>query len=179
MNKSKIIKGLYQVIVDNEIDKHLDRQATAIATSLYAMLDSMLWLNTQPRAKLFEVNDAIEIEAKARKAEVDAGIEAFIEDMYKLYPTKCPKRNTSLGKSRKDKVKIKRLLKTYSQEEIERVIRHEVDSNYGVNYMKNFSTFLNNFPDPASIDGINSTTQAYAESQILNNTLVIGGVVYK
>lgn len=107
MNKSKIIKGLYQVIVDNEIDKHLDRQATAIATSLYAMLDSMLWLNTQPRATLFEVNDALEIEAKARKAEETAEIEAFVEDMYKLYPTKCPKRNCSLGKSKRDKLRIK------------------------------------------------------------------------
>lgn len=176
MNKSKIIKGLYQVIVDNEIDKHLDRQATAIATSLYAMLDSMLWLNTQPRATLFEVNDALEIEAKARKAEETAEIEAFVEDMYKLYPTKCPKRNCSLGKSKRDKLRLKALLKQYSKEDIERVIRHEVDSNYGVNYMKNFSTFLNNFPD---IDAINSTTQANAESQTLNNTLVIGGVVYK
>lgn len=175
MNKSKIIKGLYQVIVDNGIDKHLDRQATAIATSLYAMLDSMLWLNTQPRATLFEVNDAFEIEAKARKTEEAAEIETFVEDMYKLYPTKCPKRNCSLGKSKRDKLRIKALLKQYSKEDIERVIRHEVDSNYGVNYMKNFSTFLNNFPDPLSLEG--HTTQANNNQD--NGTITINGVVYK
>lgn len=175
MNKSKIIKGLYQVIVDNEIDKHLDRQATAIATSLYAMLDSMLWLNIQPRATLFEVNDALEIEAKARKAEEVAEIEAFVENMYKLYPTKCPKRNCSLGKSKRDKLRIKALLKQYSKEDIERVIRHEVDSNYGVNYMKNFSTFLNNFPDPASLDSSDRNTNNPQD----NGTITINGVIYK
>ena len=36
---------------------------------------------------------------------------AFIDRMYSLYPTKCPKRGTSLGKSHKDKQRIKKLLK--------------------------------------------------------------------
>lgn len=175
MNKSKIIKAFYQVVCDNGIDKALDRQATAIATTLYAMLDSMLWLNTQPRATLFEVNDALEIEAKARKAEEAAEIETFVEDMYKLYPTKCPKRNCSLGKSKRDKLRIKALLKQYSKEDVERVIRHEVDSNYGVNYMKNFSTFLNNFPDPAGLDG-NVSQQS---SQQNSGAIIINGTVYK
>ena len=86
----------------------------------------------------------------------------FVEQMYKLYPTRCPVRNTTLGKSHKDKERIKRLLKTYSQEDIERVIRHEVDEKYGKSYMSNFSTFLNNFPDPSEL--FSSKSYGYPQS---------------
>ena len=77
--------------------------------------------------------------------------DAFIERMYKLYPTKCPCRGVSLGKCRKDKQRIKSLLKVYSKEEIERVINLEIKNKFGKTYMLNFSTFLNNFPDPNEI----------------------------
>ena len=175
MNKSKIIKGLHQVVCDNGIDKVLDRHATSIATSLFAMLESMLWLNAQPRATLFEVNDAIEVEAKSRKAEEAAEIESFVEKMYKMYPTKCPKRNSSLGKSKRDKIRIKSLLKQYSPAEIERVIRHEIDSNYGINYMKNFSTFLNNFPDPNEA----MTRDSDVPMSKTSDVVIINGQIYK
>lgn len=76
----------------------------------------------------------------------------FIDRMYNLYPTKCPKRGCSLGKSYKDKDKLKKLLKQYTEEEIEMVILHEIDEKYGKQWMSNFSTFLNNFPDPKCLD---------------------------
>lgn len=100
-------------------------------------------------------------------------ISDFIDEMYALYPARCPKRNSSLGKSHKDKERIKRLLKIYTKEEVEQVIRNEVDSNYGINYMKNFSTFLNNFPEPSkeSESPITQTTSS--------DKLIIGGVEYK
>ena len=75
----------------------------------------------------------------------------FVERIYKMYPTRCPKRNVSLGKSAKDKERIKRLLKIYKQEDIENVVKREVEEKYGKTYMQNFSTFLNNFPDPNSL----------------------------
>ena len=82
-------------------------------------------------------------------------VNEFVDRMYALYPAKCPKRGTYLGKSQKDKVKIKSLLKTYSESDIEFVIRWEVEQKYGKSYMLNFSTFLNNFPDPTQIDSYN------------------------
>ena len=39
----------------------------------------------------------------------------FVEMIYSLYPTKCPKRGTSLGKSTKDKNRIRKLLKNYTK----------------------------------------------------------------
>lgn len=72
----------------------------------------------------------------------------FIEYIYKLYPSNCPKRGTSTGKSTKDKDIIRRLLKKYTKEQIEAGVKKEIDERYGKQYMRNFSTFLNNFPDP-------------------------------
>ena len=89
------------------------------------------------------------------KKNASADVDEFVDRMYALYPAKCPKRGTYLGKSQKDKVKIKSLLKTYSESDIEFVIRWEVEQKYGKSYMLNFSTFLNNFPDPTQIDSYN------------------------
>lgn len=174
MNKAKITQGLAQVIVDNGIDALLDRQALSIAKFLLSTIEQMAVLKEQPSVSLFDVSH----EADQKRQETNDGddsINKFVDDMYSLYPTRCPKRNTTLGKSRKDKVKIKRLLKTYSQEEIERVIRHEVDSNYGINYMKNFSTFLNNFPDPNEVGAKDIETHMSKTSDVV----IINGVTYK
>lgn len=80
-------------------------------------------------------------------------IDDFVDKIYKLYPTTCPMRNTPLGKCSKDKERIRRLLKDYSMEDIERVVRNEVETKFGKAYMQNFATFLRNFPDPALIGG--------------------------
>ena len=88
-------------------------------------------------------------------ADANNDVNEFVDRMYALYPAKCPKRGTYLGKSQKDKVKIKSLLKTYSESDIEFVIRWEIEQKYGKSYMLNFSTFLNNFPDPTQIDSYN------------------------
>ena len=97
----------------------------------------------------------------------------FVEMIYSLYPTKCPKRGTSLGKSTKDKDRIRKLLKNYTKEQIEMVVRKEIGDKYGVSYMQNFSTFLNNFPDPTIMDGHSK------EHSKKEQDLVFNGVTYK
>lgn len=89
------------------------------------------------------------------KKDANADVDEFVDRMYALYPAKCPKRGTSLGKSQKDKGRIKSLLKTYSESDIEFVFRWEIEQKYGKTFMLNFSTFLNNFPDPTQIEGYN------------------------
>jgi hypothetical protein len=176
MDKKKITTRLIEFARETGLPNDLNMSADNIAEYLYKHISVLAWLRdvkltTQATGQ--ELNLDCDTERKVISVDNDAN--EFVERMYTLYPTKCPKRNTSLGKSRKDKVKIKRLLKTYTQEEIELVIRHEVDSNYGVNYMKNFSTFLNNFPDP-------NEGYAIAPTVTAGNTtdkLIIGGVEYK
>lgn len=118
-----------------------------------------------------------------QKEEIDksiskkAEIADFVERMYKLYPSRCPKRDTSLGKSIKDKERIKKLLKLYSMEQIEKVIRYEVDTKYGKCRMYNFSTFLNNFPDPTQIDC--GEYSIHTEDSEDSDKLIISGVEYR
>lgn len=117
------------------------------------------------------------LEALGKANDVGAGdedTEEFINRMYDLYPTKCPKRGTSLGKSYKDKDRIRKLLKRYSFEEIERVIQHEVESKYDISYMQNFSTFLNNFPDPETV-----AEMSVEPSRQQGQVLIIDGQEYR
>lgn len=106
-----------------------------------------------------------------------AEIADFVERMYKLYPSRCPKRDTYLGKSIKDKDRIKNLLKRYTMEQIEKVIRYEVDTKYGKCRMYNFSTFLNNFPDPTQIDC--GEYSIHTEDSEESDKVIISGVEYR
>lgn len=106
-------------------------------------------------------------------------IDDFVDAIYKMYPTKCPKRNTSLGKCSKDKERIRRLLRTYTMEQIAAVVKYEIDTKYGKEWMQNFSTFLNNFPDPDSIDELNKSRSADEQKSNDDDRLIINGVEYR
>ena len=101
-------------------------------------------------------------------------IDDFVDKIYKLYPTTCPMRNSPLGKSSKDKERIRRLLKSYSMADIERVVRNEVETKFGKAYMQNFATFLNNFPDPTLIGGNGSGAENGDGKK-----MIINGVEYR
>lgn len=76
-----------------------------------------------------------------------------INNIYTLYPSKCPNRETSTGKTAKDKDKIKTLLQTISPEHLTTTITRYVNECRRDNaYMKNFGTFLNNLPDYGTTD---------------------------
>ena len=173
MEKKKIIKELARAIHALELEIEFNRDAKFIAEYLFKQLDILKWTQ-QHQYKA----DITAMEMCSAPSEISLPLETtivddvndFVDRMYDLYPSKCPKRNTSTGKSRKDKDRIRRLLRTYTREQIEQVIRAEVDNNYGVNYMKNFSTFLNNFPEPP-------TEAPKVETKV--NELIINGVRYQ
>lgn len=83
--------------------------------------------------------------------EKDSKKERFIDEIYNLYPSKCPVRNISTGKCKKDRDRIEKLLHTYSPEEIKQVVKKEIEDKLNKHPLKNFSTFLNNFPDPTEM----------------------------
>jgi len=71
-----------------------------------------------------------------------------IESVYLAYPSKCPIKNSSTGKTKTDKDKIKSLLLTRSKDELLAVINSYVaDCKKHDRFIKNFKTFLNNIPD--------------------------------
>ena len=68
-------------------------------------------------------------------------------------------------------------------EEIERVFKQEIEEKYDKQYMQNFSTFLNNFPDPNSLDngnlfGVLVTEEPNSYKQF-NGSINIGGQIYR
>jgi len=87
-------------------------------------------------------------EEEEKEEEEDTDKEEEISEIYNLYPSKCPVKNTSTGKTLKNKDKIRSLLKLKSKDEICSIInRYSKECKESKIYMKNFSTFLNNIPD--------------------------------
>lgn len=136
-------------------------------------------LNLEDRVIAEYLCDNIITLSKIKSVEIkDDDINEFIDYIYNLYPSKCPMRNTSLGKSRKDKDRIKKLLKVYTRKEIESVVKEEISQKLGRQYMQNFSTFLNNFPDPNTIEdkGLFVTMDIGKDD---SKSVVIGGQIYR
>lgn len=69
----------------------------------------------------------------------------YIDFLYNLYPVRCPISKRALGKGKKSKDKIGKLLKQYESKDIEKRINLYIqDCNQTRTYYKSFDTFLNN-----------------------------------
>ena len=163
MNAKDFQKDLETLINKHSIDSMLNLPDFAISEYLMDSLNALMKVN----------------KCKPDVSEEDE----FVERMYSMYPSRCPKRATSLGKTKKDKERIRKLLKCYSMDEIERVFKHEIEEKYEKQYMQNFSTFLNNFPDPNALDngnlfGILVTEEPNSYKQF-NGSINIGGQIYR
>lgn len=158
-NASKTISSLIEkgYIIKTKFDgrKRYVKTALSYSTTLPCREEQPSHARTIEYTSLHSNNNLInkdnkkEIEDKSSKK--DDEIDDFIEKIYKLYPTKCPIRGTSLSKSHADKKRIKALLKKYTKEQILMVVENEIKNKYGKYSLKNFSTFLNNFPDPSEM----------------------------
>jgi len=77
-----------------------------------------------------------------------------VDDIYKLYPSKCPIRKASSNKCSKDKDKIESILKSGKtvdefKESIKKYISGCIETK---TYVKNFKTFLSNMPDDQDME---------------------------
>ena len=115
----------------------------------------------------------------SKKEDDNSDIKSNIDELYKLYPSKCPKRNVSLGKCFKDKERLKKLLKNHSYEMLKFTIEKEISEKYNKSYMSNFSTFLNNLPDYGYNDNKSNEEIIDEKDTKDNGNLVINGVVYR
>ncbi len=167
MEKKIINNALSELLSEYEIDKQVGIESKFLAQYMLSMVNAISGL----RGKF------IEREEKSKPTCEKQYEKDFIERMYQLYPSKCPIQKRSLGKSSKDKDRIRQLLKRYSKEEIEFVIRNEVNQKYNKSWMSNFSTFLNNFPDPTQIDC--KECAICAKDNEDSNKVIISGVEYR
>lgn len=75
-------------------------------------------------------------------------INKSVDRIYSSYPSKCPIKDSSTGKTKSNKVKIKKLLTEHSEEVlINKIILYIEDCKKHKVFIKNFGTFLNNLPD--------------------------------
>lgn len=162
---ASINKELKDLLERFEIDRKVGIDSSMLAKFLLSSINSMENLR----------DSIIEKEEKEDKKKGSDNDEEFVERMYQLYPSKCPIQNRSLGKSSKDKERIRQLMKKYSKDAIEFVIRNEVNQKYNKSWMSNFSTFLNNFPDPTQIDGYINREKKITE----DNRTIINGQIYQ
>ncbi len=69
-------------------------------------------------------------------------------DVYSLYPSKCPYSQRSTGKGASSKNKIEKLLRQKTKEQLILHIRSYLNNCYKTKtFIKNFNTFLNNIPE--------------------------------
>lgn len=86
-------------------------------------------------------------------------LEKNVDEIYKMYPSHCFVSFRSLQKNSNNKIKIRNLLKNkkFTVYQLKRVIQNYLDEYEDKNSkdfkpnMKNFSTFLNNLPDPLEL----------------------------
>ncbi len=71
-----------------------------------------------------------------------------VDFLYRLYPSKTFRdgKVVTTGKCEKDKRRLATILKTRTRDDIEKVMRNYITECNG-NFLKNFSTFLNNLPE--------------------------------
>jgi hypothetical protein len=73
----------------------------------------------------------------------------LVDEIFNLYPNRCPVKNRSTGKSNADKKRIAKLLQTKSLDELTTaIIGYVSDCQHTNTYLKNFGTLLNNLPEP-------------------------------
>jgi hypothetical protein len=98
----------------------------------------------------YDSNTIKEKKSKVKESKVNNNI---VENIYSLYPSKCPINNSLTGKSKKNKIQIEKLLKDYSEEQLIKVISQYIDDCKKHNrFIKNFSTFLNNIPEIPEVE---------------------------
>lgn len=131
------------------------------------------------QTQLNKDNNKVNIDNKEKESKEKKCYDENVDTLYGLYPSKCPKRNVSLGKCFKDKDRLRKLLKSHSFEMLKFTIEREIKEKYNKSYMSNFSTFLNNLPDY----GYNADTPNNNDSKNTNveseDNLVLNGITYK
>lgn len=92
------------------------------------------------------------------------------EAIYQSYPTRCSIRNSSTGKNSSDKKKLIDLIKTHDYDYVDRAISFYVkDCKKSETMLKNFSTLLNNLPEPPEYWG-NKKIPAKLDRQFVDNS---------
>lgn len=122
----------------------------SLSTSIGGFINKQKGLNKDviiPLSKGLKKGGDQQEEEKGEEEEEEKEKEK-VQLIYSLYPSKCPIKNSSTGKTARNKDKIKKLLQNISTDELKSIInRYISECKESKTYIKNFGTFLNNIPD--------------------------------
>lgn len=123
-----------------------DRIVRFLLAKIAAALNNVTVDEVLTEAEAYAVANAKPKREKDEAAEAE--LDAAVEYCYSLYPTKTIRgdKEVSTGKCAADKKKLRKLVKERGLEDVSETIQNYV-AECGGRYLKNFSTFLNNFPE--------------------------------
>lgn len=97
-----------------------------------------------------------------------------IEVIYKSYPTRCPIKKSSTGKNSKNKNQIRKLLGEKSFDDIVKIQELYIrDCSDSKTYLKNYTTFLNQFPDVDSFSSQFNQKEKTRDEEVQNTIAIL------
>ena len=141
LKRIEYIKNSKQFGKDGGFKKH-DNQEVTEDTLVGSVVGSVVGM-VVAKDKSKKIKDKYEILNK------EINIDSEIEFIYELYPPTCYTKGSSTGKSTKNKEKIRSIIKQNGYEWLRlRIESYLVSCKQNKIYLKNFTTFLNNIPEP-------------------------------
>jgi predicted phage replisome organizer len=131
-----------------ELDKiELKKEQARIRAKTYREKQKILLLEQKSNANVRKRN-AIDLDK-----DIYIDKDKDIEEIYNLYPSVCPIKKSSTNKCKKNKDQILKLLKEKEKGDIIKTINEYIeDCEKNKIWIKNFSTFLNQFPERENYD---------------------------
>jgi predicted phage replisome organizer len=151
-NMIEIIKGGVIEIINFNKHQNLDKidrakEKSRISSKKYREKQKQLLLSDGHVTESDKTDKDIEKEKEKEKNKKEE-LEESIDNIYKLYPQRCPFKNRPLKSKEKNKKKIKSLLKEKTEEELYNIITGYLDNcKKTKTFLKDFSTLLNNLPE--------------------------------
>lgn len=167
-SRSTVMRSLKELVEDQLLNKH-DTEVNGVKFCEYSinetgcikMTQGVYQNDTGGCVKMTHNNIVNNIEDNIDKKDTKKDFSEDVEEIYKLYPAKCPIGKRSTGKTKKNKDKIKGLLKKdYTFDQLSSIIKRYIKECMQTDtYIKNFSTFLNNIPDYGEVPDIKLPTE--------------------
>lgn len=169
LKRIEYIKNSKQLGKKGGFKKH-DNQVVKQDTLVGSVVGSVVGM-VVPKDKSKKIKDKGII---LNKENNNNNIDSEIDFIYEQYPTTCYVKGTSTSKSIKNKEKIRSIINQNGYEWLKvRVESYLVSCKQNKVYLKNFSTFLNNIPEP--IDA----KQSYTIKKDANGREIIDHSKYK
>ena len=161
-------KGLYNERMKEEIER---RNRYSLSRSNNKRKKGKPLSNKRVTRKTYDVEKSSKFQQHMETETETENENKDVKDIYNSYPSKCPVKGSSTGKCNKNKKQIKKLLKIHTPKILTDLIKKYIqDCTDNNRYIKNFTTFLNNLPDPEQFKEVKEDIKLF-DSELYMNKL--------